>query len=167
MPFLRVAIVRKASFRRGHWLGGLAVDHWAEWTGPRLNFPPKGKCLPTSARHATGFSTCVGSSSKHQHLAPDGRQLSPVARRARAGARWHPKQRQTCFISRKIVERDHFPVPTHPVNPDQRFWSGAGVLDIGPFATKGAPLGPSFRYPFLTLSKQFIHWKCLFSGQPS
>ena len=112
------------------------------------------------ARHATVFSTCVGSSSKHQHLAPDGRQLSPVARRAH-GARWQESQHrgrdslcQSCLshanaqsceraplggISRKIVERNDCPVPPHPVNPDQRFCSGAGGLDIGPFATKGAP----------------------------
>ena len=59
MPFLRVAIVRKASEGRGHWLSGLAVDHSAGWTGPGLNLPPKGKILP-----------------RHHHLAPDGRQLS-------------------------------------------------------------------------------------------
>ena len=51
------------------------------------------------ARHATGFSTCVGSSSKHQHLAPDGRQLSPVARRthARTLAISHPHHKPDMY----------------------------------------------------------------------
>ena len=46
MPFLRAGIVRKAPDGRDHWLGGLAVDHWAGWTGPRTNLPFKGKTSP-------------------------------------------------------------------------------------------------------------------------
>jgi len=42
-------------------------------------------------------------------------------------------------ISRKTIERNHCPVPPSPVSPDERFWSGVGDSDTGPFATKGAP----------------------------
>ena len=104
MPFLRTAIVRKASDGRGHWLGGLAVDHWAGWTGPRLNLPSKGKMSP-DMRLVFPHAWEVVANISILHPMADSCRQSRAARTAQLA----PKT--LGGISRKIVERDHCPVP--------------------------------------------------------
>ena len=155
MPFLRTAIVRKASDGQGHWLGGLAVDHCATWTGPRMNLPLKGKMSPDMRLVFPHAWEVVVNISILRQMADSCRQCAPRARRTLAGVATSRSRFAVSIVlescKRTVVRartswrdfaqdrrKERLPRTAAPSQPRSKILVGAGGLDIGPFATKVA-----------------------------